>query len=52
MYGRALAIDGAVTLGSVAENITIPEPATLCLLGFGALNLFRRKRCVKFVQRN
>jgi hypothetical protein len=44
MYGRALAIDGAVTLGSVAENITIPEPATLCLLGLGALSMLRRKK--------
>lgn len=26
----------------------IPEPATLCLLGFGALNLLRRRRRVKF----
>lgn len=43
--GRALAIDGAVAI-SVAENITVPvpEPTTLCLLGFGVLSLIRRKR--------
>jgi hypothetical protein len=45
--GRALAIDGAVTI-SVPETInvptTIPEPATLCLLGLGALSLIRKKR--------
>jgi hypothetical protein len=44
--GRALAKE-AVTI-SAAENInvptTIPEPATLCLLGLGALSLIRRKR--------
>jgi hypothetical protein len=47
--GRALAVNGLVSI-SVAENInvpivaTIPEPATLCLLGFGALSLIRRKK--------
>jgi hypothetical protein len=49
--GRALAIVEAVTISS-AETInvptTVPEPAMLCLLGFGALNLLRRRRCVKF----
>jgi type VI secretion system secreted protein VgrG len=39
--GRALAKE-AVTI-SAAETITVPEPATLCLLGFGALSLIRRK---------
>jgi len=45
--GRALARNGAVTI-SAAETITvpcvIPEPATLCLLGLGALSLIRKKR--------
>ncbi|MFA6185678.1 MAG: DUF3494 domain-containing protein [Phycisphaerae bacterium] len=40
--GRALARNGAVTLDD--NTITIPEPATLCLLGFGALSLLRRKK--------
>ncbi len=40
--GRALARDGAVTLDN--NIITIPEPATLCLLGFGVLSLVRRKK--------
>ena len=41
-YGRALAQTGAVTLDS--NIITIPEPATICLLGLGALSLLRRNR--------
>jgi hypothetical protein len=45
--GRALARTGAVTI-STAEMITvpcvIPEPATICLLGLGALGLIRKKR--------
>jgi hypothetical protein len=44
--GRALA--GAAVTIYAAETInvptTVPEPATLCLLGFGALNLLRRKQ--------
>jgi hypothetical protein len=40
--GRALARNGAVTLDG--NIITIPEPATLCLLGFGALSLICRKK--------
>ncbi len=43
--GRALARNGAVTI-SAAETITptcVPEPATICLLGLGALSLLRRK---------
>jgi len=40
-YGRALAQTGAVTLDS--NVVTIPEPATICLLGLGALSLLRRK---------
>jgi hypothetical protein len=39
--GRALARNAAVTLDG--NIITIPEPATLCLLGLGALSLIRKK---------
>jgi hypothetical protein len=42
LNGRALA-GAAVTISSV-ETINIPEPATLCLLGFGALSLLQRKK--------
>jgi len=45
--GRALAMGGEVKI-SDAETInvptTVPEPATMCLLGFGALNMLRRRR--------
>ncbi|MGA1979031.1 MAG: ice-binding family protein [Sedimentisphaerales bacterium] len=49
LYGRALARNAAVNIYA-AETITpqcvIPEPATICLLGLGALSLLRRKRSV------
>jgi hypothetical protein len=45
--GRALARSAKVEI-TAAETITpscvIPEPATICLLGLGALSLLRRKR--------
>ena len=40
--GRALACNGAVTLDG--NIITVPEPATIAILGFGALSLIRRKK--------
>jgi hypothetical protein len=30
--------------GSSESVVAVPEPATICLLGFGALSLLRRKR--------
>jgi hypothetical protein len=33
------------TATAAFTSSAVPEPATLCLLGLGALNLFRRKRC-------
>jgi len=45
--GRALAVNGLVSI-SVAENINVPtnvpEPTTICLLGFGVLSMVRRKK--------
>jgi hypothetical protein len=39
--------DEAVDSGLLLDNVTIiPEPATICLLGLGALSLLRRKRSV------
>jgi type VI secretion system secreted protein VgrG len=40
--GRALARNGAVTLDG--NTITIPEPATMLLLGLGAMSLLRKKK--------
>lgn len=41
--GRALAQNGAVTLNGNTIT-TVPEPATICILGLGMLKLFRRKK--------
>jgi hypothetical protein len=41
--GRAMARTEAVNIRA-AETVTIPEPATLCLLSIGALSLIRRKK--------
>jgi hypothetical protein len=36
--------DGFTTTAAFTSSAEIPEPATLCLLGLGALNLIRRKK--------
>ena len=43
LHGRALAIDGAVTI-SVAETVNIPEPGTLLLLVCGLVTVFASKK--------
>ena len=35
---------GTATFDGVKTTLVVPEPATLCLLGIGALSLIRRKR--------
>lgn len=45
LNGRALAINGAVAISSAEIiSVPVPEPATLCLLGLGALSFVKRKR--------
>jgi hypothetical protein len=46
IYARDAAADGGdFAIDNVTLNGTmIPEPATICLLGFGALSLIRRKK--------
>jgi hypothetical protein len=44
LEGRALAIDGAVTIGTQQSIKAIPEPMTISLLSLGALGLVRRKQ--------
>jgi hypothetical protein len=43
LHGRALAIDGAVTI-TAAETVNVPEPGTLLLLVSGLASLFASKR--------
>jgi hypothetical protein len=40
--GSPYSVDGFQCGGTL--DVTIPEPATLCLLGLGALSLIRRKK--------
>ena len=42
--GRALAIDGAVTIGAQQIVTSVPEPITICLLAQGALYLMLKKK--------
>jgi hypothetical protein len=43
LYGRALAIDGAVTI-SAAETVNVPEPCTILLLASGLAGLLASKK--------
>lgn len=42
VHGRALAINGAVSMGS--NNVSIPEPSGALMLGLSSLGLLRRRR--------
>ena len=43
MDGRALAKRAVVISNTETINVPIPEPATICLLGLGALSLIRKR---------
>ncbi len=46
MYGRALALNGAVTIAA-QETIIVPEPATMALLVFGAGFVVRKAKGIR-----
>jgi hypothetical protein len=43
LYGRALAIDGLVSI-TAAQTVNVPEPATITLLGLGGVALLCRRK--------
>jgi N-acetylneuraminic acid mutarotase len=44
VYGNTVYLFGGDSSSTIVEAMTVPEPATICLLGLGALSLIHRKK--------